>query len=191
MAVVTTTIVMTTTYRPFERPPDQVSLWTSIPRGLRGFVVEAGVLDAKPINDDQQLILTGILPSNFAFIFAEIGLWILVDVAAAWDSEYTLILQDFYQGRADVIQQWNFDFASSNLQSTARGAGHTAIQQVPKQPMWNPRDTPGIDINISTFNGADPAGAAGTVWAYINFWEFDLEQAQKYAINAPSPVHMR
>lgn len=191
MAIVTTTIEMTPTYRPFERPPDAAALWTAIPRGLRGFVVENAVLDAKPLNDDQQLILTGVLPSNFAYIFAEISLRLLVDVAAAWDTEYTLILQDFYQGRPDLIGQWNFDFASSNLQSTARGQGHTAVQQVPKQPMWNPRDTPGIDINISTFNGTDPVGAAGNVWAFINFWEFDLEQAQKYPINTPFPTHAR
>lgn len=191
MAIVTTTINMTPTYQPFERPSDREALWSAIPRGLRGFVVEAAALDAKPLNDDQQLILLGTLPSNFAYIFAEIGLRILVDVAAAWDTEYTLILQDFYQGRADVIQQWNFDFASSNLQRTARGQGHTAAQQVPKQPMWSPRDSAGILINIATFNAADPVGAAGTVWANINFWEFDLEQAKKYPINTPFPVHAR
>lgn len=191
MALVTTTINMTPTYQPFERPPDQVTLWSAIPRGLRGFVVAAGVLDVKPINDDQQLILLGTLPSNFAYVFAEIGLRILVDVAASWDSEYTLILQDYYQGRADVIQQWNFEFSSSNLQSTARGQGHTAIGQTPRQPMWSPRDTDGIVINISTFNNGAPAGAAGTVWANINFWEFDLEQAKKHPINTPFPVHVR
>ena len=194
MANVAVAITMEPTYLPFERTPDNVALWTAIPRGLRGFVVEFGTVTAKPVNDTLTLALTATLPQNFAYVFADIALSVRGDTASDWDSEYSLNLQRFYQGDAHGIalaMNWSFDFATMNLDRATLGQGHTAIQQRPTFPMWAPSTGAGIGIVINAFNSAAAVAAVGNVSAYINFWEFDLEQIRKYPINSPFPVHVR
>ena len=191
MANVAVAIAMEPTYLAFERPPDVAALWSAIPRGLRGFTVDFGTVTAKPVNDTLTLALTGTLPGNFAYVFSEIALSVRVDRAQDWDSEYTLNLQNFYQGSVALAMNWSFDFSTMNLDRQTLGQGHTAIEQTPRAPMWAPRGTTGIQIVINAFNSAAAVEAVGNVSAYITFWEFDLEQVRKYPINAPIPTHSR
>ena len=183
MANVAVAIAMAPTYLPYERPPDVIALWSAIPRGLRGFVVDFGTITAKPINDTETLSLSGTLSPNFGYVFADIAVSLRQDVATAWDSEYTLNLQSYYQGGAHggaLSMDWNFDLSLVGLLGDRRAQGHTAIDQTPRQPMWAPATSSGIQVVISMFNSAAPAGAIGNVSAYINFWEFDLEQIRNF-----------
>lgn len=192
MANVAVAIAMDPTYLAYERPPDLSALWTAIPRGLRGFVVETGALAAKPVGDTQTLNLSATLPGNFAYVFAEIALTVRQDVMLNWSSEYSLNLQNFYQGgHLGLAMNYQFDFTPFGLLTDGRGVGHNAIDQTPRSPMWAPRGTSGILIDISAFNPNGDVGAAGTVNAYISFWEFDLEQVRKFPINSPIPTHSR
>jgi len=191
MANVAVAIAMQGTYQPFERPPDPAALWTAIPRGLRGFIVELDALAAKPVNDTETLSLTGTLGPGFAYVFAEISLNLTQDQAADWATEYSLNLQNFYQGNLTLGQTWNFSFSPVGLGGQERGNGFASMDQSPRAVMFAPKNTSGIQINISTFNDVATVAAAGTVSAYINFWEFDLEQARKFPVNAPVPVHSR
>lgn len=192
MANVAVAIDMDATYLPYERPPQPQTLWTAIPRGLRGFIVELGTLTAKPVNDTETLVLSGILPANFAYVLSEISLTIFQDEADDWQGAYTLNLQNWYQGFLGVSTNWTIGF--SNIAALGGGSktnGRDTLDYLPRGPMWAPRGTSGIQITIQTFNSQAAVAAAGTVSAYINFWEFDLEQARKYPINAPIPVHSR
>ncbi len=191
MANVAVTIAMDATYQPFERPPDAAALWTAIPRGLRGFVVSTGTLAAKPVNDTETLSLTGTLPNGFAYVFAEISLSISQDQAGDWDDRYVLNLQNWYQGMIAVSSFFGFDFSPVGLGATERGNGVGSRDAFPKAPMVASPGSSGILINIITFNDVATVAAAGTVNAYINFWEFDLEQIRKFPINSPYPVHAR
>ncbi len=195
MANVATLIAMDPTYQPFERPPDPLALWTPIPRGLRGFIVELGALDLKPVGDTQTLVLTATLPPSFAYVFAEISLRISQDRAQSWFPAYTLNLQNWYQGRLGVSTSfafpWNgIDHGNQPL-NTERSNGFTKGSMVPKAPMWAPSGTSGILIRFNAQNADGTVATAGTLSAYINFWEFDLEQARKFPINSPIPTHQR
>jgi len=193
MSVVAVVIPMEPTYLAYERPPDASTLWSAIPRGLRGFVVGTGILAAKPLNDTETLSLTGTLPANFAYIFSDISLRLSQDKAYKWGAEYTLSLQSYYQGMTAVISNWNFDFAREEDRTTAgtRGGGAQAGYSYPKNIIWAPRGSSGILINIHNANLNSEEALAGTVSCYINFWEFDLEQARKFPLNSPFPVHSR
>jgi len=194
MANVAVSIAMDPTYLPFERPPDRAALWTSIPRGLRGFVVESGTLAAKPDSDTETLLLHGILPPSFAYVLCAISLRLSQDVADDWRNEYTLNLANFYQGHLAVSSDWNFPFLGSAggvAAATTRGNSVSSTDNLPRAPMWSPSMSTGIQVNITTANVQTAVGAAGTIAAYINFWEFDLEQARKYPINSPLPIHAR
>ncbi len=191
MAVVADTISLTPTYQPYERPPDNYALWSAIPRGLRGGFVEAGSLSAKPVNDDQtfQFFLT--LSPNYAYVFAEIGLRISQDRATDWDDQYTLNLQNWYQGKLATSISWSFALGRAGLGGGERTNGPNSKDMLPKQPFWAPSTTSGPLIVISAQNDNNTVAGVGTVAAYINFWEFDLEQARKFPINAPVPTHAR
>jgi len=192
MAIVATAIDMDPTYLAYERPPDIASLWTAIPRGLRGFIVEFGAIDAKPQGDQQTLTLSGTLPANFAYVFSEIGLSMRQQFVTNWSDSYTLNLQNFFQGGfVGMSLTWDFAFANVGALADSIGSGQGSLDTVPRAPMWAPRGTSGIQIVISTFNQNASAATAGNLSAFINFWEFDLEQVRKYPINAPIPIHSR
>jgi len=194
MATVATVIAMAPTYVPYERPPDPATLWSAVPRGLRGFQVATGIVEAKPINDDQTLQLTGTLPANFAYVFAEIAFKLDQDQANFWTPKYTLNLQNYYQGSTALSMTWIFSLITHPLGAQIASGGVEApllTVGLPKAPMWAPKGSSGILISMQARNGTATAALSGTVDAYINFWEFDLEQIRKYPINAPIPVHSR
>lgn len=192
MALVTTTIAMKSVWTPYERPPDQVALWSAIPRGLQSFVVDTGALDAKPINDDQLVVLTATLPNNFGYVMADAGLNLAQDRAVDWQANSTVNLQNFFQATTDISvglsYTWHQGF-KADLDNTI--ILMDVRQPWPAFPMVAPRGTSGILVVISAFNGNATAAAAGTVNSFISFWQFDLEQLRKYPINSPIPTHSR
>ncbi len=173
-------------------------LWSAVPRGLRGFVVNLGVLDAKPVSDQQLLTLTATLPSSFGYVLSEIHLSIAQDEAGNWNDGYTLNLQNWYQGQLAMPCTWNLPW-TDGLVTPASGppaveknsSAITVMDSLPKGPMWSPRGTSGILISIQAQNQDGDVAAVGQVNAYITFWEFDLEQIRKYPINSPLPTHSR
>ncbi len=194
MATVATVLAMDPGYRPFERPPDPAVLWSAVPRGLRGFTVNSGTLDAKPVDDTQTLELTATLPANFAYVFAELSIQINQNQAANWIRQYSLNLQNWYQGFVGLSQTWVFGLTTHPLGGVlSPGGPDQGIPSVgiPKAPMWAPAGTSGILISIQARNTNATVAAAGTINSYINFWEFDLEQVRKYPINTPLPTHAR
>ena len=180
---------MVPTYLPFERPPDPQALWTAIPRGLRGGLVELEALDAKPISDQQTLNISLTLPSNFAYVFSECGLILNQNQADDWDDEYFINLQSYYQG-SFLSMTWAYSFRLI-MGSGTRANDAKSQNNPPRAPMWAPRGTSGIQFVMSTFNNNSAAATAGSVGAFVTFWEFDLEQVRKFPINAPIPTHPR
>lgn len=187
---------MAARYLPFERMPDPDALWTAVPRGLRGFVVDGGVLDAKPVNDQQLLTLSATLPANFAYVLAEIHLTIFQNRAGDWKDLYVFNLQNWYQGLLSLSSSWTMPMAdglSGTLGQPAVEKNTTphSMDSLPGAPMWAPRGTTGILISIQAENQNATVTTAGTVGAFISFWEFDLEQIRKFPVNSPIPVHAR
>ncbi len=188
---------MDPTYLPYERMPDPAALWTAVPRGLRGFIVNGAALELKPVNDQQLLSLTGTLPANFAYVFSEIHLTLAQNKAGNWSDLYTLNLQNWYQGILAMSETWILPFADglfggpSSGDPVEKNSSAGSMDILPRAPMWATRGTSGILINIQTENLVGEAATAGTVTAHINFWEFDLEQIRKFPINSPIPTHSR
>lgn len=188
MATVNTTINMVPSYQPFERPPDPVALWTAIPRGLRGFVVQSDDLDAKPVNDTQVLTFLAELPAGFGYVFAEVGLRLSQNRAADWDKKFQLNLQNFHQGKTISIS-YMYTLALTALGSEL-GVTLQSTDKMPKSVLWAPAGA-SIEIQIIMINTNATVAAAGSVACFIDFWEFDLEQIRKFPINTPLPIHSR
>jgi len=189
MALVIQTIVADSDYVPYERPPDPVTLWTAIPRGLLSFIVASQALDLKLINDDQLLQITGTLPENYAYVVQECNFTINTTGAGFWNDRCNLNLQGYYRGStASVIAlAGNFlsDFSDNELFNGSKTLCRNGAFSTPwpRLPIVGTPGFGGIQFNFSAGNDQDPATAAGVVQFNLSFWQYDLEQIRKFPIN--------
>ncbi len=192
MALVTVALGLIPTYTPFERPPQPVTLWSAIPRGLQSFTLPQTALTAKPVNDDELITLTATLPPNYGYVFADSALHITQDRAIDWDAFYTINLQNFY--RAPLSQSVamsitaNLPFLDSGFGTVRAGADKSSAFSY---PIIGSPGTSGVLLTLQATNGNNTVAVAGTLTAVVSFWQFDLEQVRKYPINSPTPVNAR
>lgn len=184
-------------YIPYERPPDNIALWSAIPRGMVQFTISAA-LDAKPVNDDALLSMLATLPPNFGYVLADIHLSLIQNRAQDWNDTVTLNLQNFFRkGVAGLTGNYMFAFdvsAQDNntivMHQGSSRAGQGA-SKLPHFPLVAFEGTSGVLINFQAWNNLDTVSTIGLIESYITFWQFDLEQIRKYPINSPLPVQLR
>ncbi len=193
MALVSTALTFVQDYVPYERPPQPDTLWSAIPRGLLSGIVNAGVLDAKPVNDDQSLTCTMTLPVNFGYVMADCQLSVNQNRAFDWDAIANLRLNNFYRGAPPNVDAFDINYRQEllviGLNSTTRCM--SVVQPWPTFPILAVRTESPAIVVLSANNGNDTVTTAGTVDAFVSFWQFDLEQIRKYPINSPIPTHSR
>lgn len=193
MAIVSTIIAMTPFYSPFERPPDDVALWSPIPRGLRGFTVHNGTIDAKPVNDSIELLTTWTLPTQYAYVIADYGFFITGAAPKNWRASVGYHLANFFQGQ-DILgsQEWQIEFQNSPaLTTVARSTIAQPKESLFSGPMWSAPGLTGITGFLVGSNENASVAGTGTVNAFVSFWEFDREQIRKFTINTPAIVRSR
>ncbi len=192
MALVIQTKSLEGSYVPYERPPDPIALWSAIPRGLQSFTTSS-VLDAIAVNDDALLQLTATLPPNFAYVMQSCSLTLSQAGGSAWAAKCNLNLQNFYRAPVDIAIALTGNWIQ-NMESGAQDNSTRVLsleQPWPSFPLIGVNGTSGILIVLSTFNNAQVARAVGTIECFMSFWQFDLEQVRKFAINSPLPTHSR
>lgn len=196
MALVIQTEVGVGVYTPYERPPQPLTLWSAIPRGLQSFLWTAQ-LDLIGVGDDALLNLNATLPPNFAYVMADCNLTITQSNAGAeavqWAITANLNLQNFYRASSTLSVGLSSDWPQDMVRWAQDDSRRTMslTQPWPRFPIIGSDGTTGVLINLSTFNNAQLARAVGTINGYISFWQFDLEQVRKYPINSPLPTHAR
>jgi len=193
MALVIQTEQYKTVFTPFERPPQPLTLWTAIPRGLVSLIIDTQLLDVKPVNDDALLNMEAILDPNFGYVMADLNLTITQDRATDWFNIVNLNLQNFYRAPVNIsiglAGNWPFSFKQSSLGNVDRAI---AIDNpLPSFPMIAGPNTTGIRIIFSAWNPSNTVSTAGVVNSFMSWWQFDLEQIRKFPINSPIPVHSR
>ena len=198
MAIVDTIPTLVITRQPFETPPQIRTMWGMIPRGMLHFALDGAVLDAKPINDDQHLRISGVLPGGFAYQFVQIGMTIEQDVASSWDARPIMRMVNWTPGAtAGVHLVFVFEDADEFADASAvspvtvlRGLGEAGSHPLGHQLIFR-QDQASISFSLLAVNETDPAAAAGTIDFLATFWEFDLSQAVRYGAQTPMPVVMR
>lgn len=191
MALDIQTIAMKPSYVPYERPPQNLTLWSAIPRGLQSFIVDSQALDVKILNDDALLQLQATLPPNFGYVMQDLNVSIAQNRAFDWANECNLNLQSFYRApeilKGGLASNWRQDFQVAGQDLSTRHL--VQVQPWPSFPMIG--SDAGVAVNIQMFNNVDDATTVGVVNAYLAFWQFDLEQIRKYPVNSPIPTHPR
>ncbi len=198
MAIVDDTPTLVITRQPFETPPQVRTMWSLIPRGFLHFALDGVVLQAKPINDDQHLRISGVLPQGFAYQFVQIGMTIEQDVASSWDARPVMRIVNWTPGVAHgahmvfVLEDAD-EFADASAVSpitVMRGIGEAGSHPMGHQIMFQPGRGQ-MSFSLLAVNETDPAGAAGTVDFLASFLEYDLTQAVRYGLQTPSQVTLR
>jgi len=192
MALVIQTEPAVGSFVPYERPPQNLTLWSAIPRGLQSFILDVAVLDLIAVNDDALLNITATLPPNFGYVMHDLNLTLAQTAAGTqWIPVMNLNLQNFYRapGVTGLNGNWTQTMRSAAQDSTTMSM--EKIQPWPSFPLIGTPSTSGVLINVSTFNNAKVARPAGTINFYISFWQFDLEQIRKFPINSPIPTQAR
>ncbi len=192
MALVIDTRVGITSFVPYERPPQSVTLWSAIPRGLVSFVSAVSAIALKPINDQLLVQMTGVLPPNFGYVMNDANFSVAVSAVQTWHPDMNLNLQNFYRGGSETIGlsgNWPQGFDTISVLSDLRAMNRE--QPWPAFPLIGTAGTTGIQFVLSAWNADAAANPAGVLNAYLSFWQFDLEQIRKFPINSPVPVHVR
>ncbi len=197
MAIVDTIPTLTLVRQPFERPPQEQTLWGFIPRGFLHFSLENGTLDEKPVNDQQHLRISGVLPAGFAYQFVQVGMTITQDRAVDWTNRSVMRLVNWTPGAPHGAHMtFGLEFANEFGDAAAvtpvrvvRGMGESRTiigQQILFQPG---RDA--ISFSMLAVNEIATVAAAGTVDFIASFLEFDLSQAVRFGLQSPVPVRTR
>ncbi len=198
MAIVDTIPTLAITRQPFETPAQYRTMWGSIPRGFLHFALNGATLDAKPINDDQHLRISGVLPAGFAYQFVQIGMTIEQDVATSWDARPIMRMVNWTPNSTAgvhlvfVLEDADefADVGAVSPVTVMRGLGESGSHPLGSQIIFR-QDQAAISFSLLAVNETDPAGAAGTVDFLASFLEFDLTQATRFGIQSPLPVVLR
>ncbi len=184
MAVVSTVLGTTLSRTVFTKPPDYARQYSAIPRAIVNFSLSNGVLDLKPINDQQELQIGIVLDPTFAYRLVDFN--VSVAQTFAWDNVSYLEIQNGLRNlpvgstQRYLAEKGNIRQNTTRIQSwiARMGAGLG-------QPSYVLQAIPGqlVVINYFANNDAAPATSAGEVDALFTFFEYELEQAEFVALH--------
>ncbi len=146
------------------------------------------------MNDTYDLFLTATLPTGFAYILRSLVCRVAVDTASDWEDRAELLLTRGIPGQGTSSQVMHVE---TTLFTPATGTARRALLARDSDlssfvgPLWS--TVPGLAaaFRIGMSNVAAAVGAAGIVDCHLEFFEYDLNQAQRYWVNTPSPVIVR
>lgn len=190
IAVVTDNLSYIPSYQAFERPPDNQTLYSLIPRGIRRFFLQDDV-SLKPATDQIDLFITATLPENFAYIIKSFNFQINSDRAADWDAQIELRLSNHIPGQPlgmlEMLQQdllLMVPGTGNPFRTTKEGSSTLSCFT---GPMWAVHGG-SITFRVQACNVNSNAMAASFVTTHVEFLEYELVQAQRYYVNTPIPV---
>jgi len=197
VALVTSTLVLTRNYSPFEGMDEATRMRTSIPRGLLRFVSTTAVA-AKPVNDDLLVVGTGSLPPGFAYVISSMSWQIIVDRAADFHSTaFFRIFNGLPNGEVPNEQVSMFDFTdqspttaikpNSRILEYSRGC----LREWYPQPLVQTKGAAGMSFTVQAFNANNTVQAAGTQFFNCAFYQYELNQAVRFPLNSPIPMGIR
>lgn len=191
MAVVTDNLTFLSSYTPFERPPEAVTLYSLIPRGIRRFFFQDDI-SAKPVNDKQEVLLSATLPDAFAYSLARYDAVLTQDRAQDWNDANVLRLFNGIPGQptgnaVEVLCNTQFVAVVGSV-GNSNISHNVQLENFPA-PFWS--TIPGApSFRARWINNNATVAAAGFLQCHADFYEYDLVQAQRYWVHTPQPVRI-
>ncbi len=197
MAVVLTSLTAEFNRTVFVKPPDMQRLFTAIPRSIVTFHILNGVVDAKPVNDQQELIIGLSLDSAFAYRWIDLAFHLSQDVAHDWNArgylEITNGIRNLEVGMTQnhvIVMDDIVVVPGASERLTARTGVDPVVRYIIQVPPNSPLGAAPI-ITMKASNETAAVGAAGTCNFYASFYEYDIEQVEMYPVHIASLVLSR
>ncbi len=192
MAVVNTNLGSTLQRTVITKPPDQVRQYTPWPRAIVNAFVSAGTLDAKPVDDTQELAIGVVLDPKFAYRLTAFSVSAIQDVANDWLAVAYLETNDSLRNMAGVKTRHPvalFD-TLQNVVASEMWVASGAPSSMPTHIIQAlPDDLP--LFNFFATNQTAAVGAAGTIDSWFQFLEYEIEQAEYFALHYPTLIFSR
>ncbi len=150
-------------------------------------------MSAKPVNDQIDLFVTAALPDNFAYIIRSFNWQLVGDTAEDWTRFCSLRMTNHIPGQplgiaeSILVELGLFAPQGSNF---IQAMGDLGLNNF-TAPMWSTHGANSISFRARGANTAAAVGAAGFITSHVEFYEYDLSQAQKYFLNTPQPIQIR
>ncbi len=150
-------------------------------------------VSAKPVNDQIDVFMTATLPDNFAYIIRSFNIQLAGDTAEDWVRFCSLRMSNHIPGQplgiaeSILVELGLFAPQGTNF---IQGRGDLGLNNF-TTPMWSTHGANSISFRSRLANTAAAVGAAAFVTTHVEFYEYDLSQAQKYFLNTPLPIQIR
>ena len=187
MAVVTNNFGATLTRTPFLKPPDMVRELTAFPRAIANFSVVGGVLDLKPLNDQQEVSVAIDLPTTFAYKLVDTSMSITQNTAFSWASRtYIEITNGLRNTPIGFTTRHAFVLEDVTVVPGGGERGITRITDPTNLPRYVVQAAlQGIApvITWRATNQAAAAATAGTIDFFLSWYEYDIEQVERFPLH--------
>ncbi len=200
MAIVLDSLGTTITRTVFTKYPDQVATWTPFPRAIVNHSLSAGVISAKPTNDQSELNIGLVFDPKFVYRMVDIACSLSQDVANDWRSIAYMELTNAIRNLPPATTtRWPF-VVNDGFRIPAGGTGGgemwmISVRDATDKPRFLIQARPGTQVaptvTFKATNQTAAAGLAGTVDFWASFLEYEIEQAERFPLHYPASVYQR
>ncbi len=194
MAIVLVEVTAVLTRTVFVKPPDWYRENTSMPRAIVNATVTSTSVDAKPVNDQEELAVLIPLDPNFAYRLADFNVWLQQDVANDWNAiAYLEIFNGVRNLPANTVMRHPVAI-DDGLRINAPVEMWMGRFEHGAKPNYVIQTGPAGGAAIITFeatNQAAAVGAAGSMGMMATFFEFEIEQAEHLGMHWPALAYNR
>ncbi len=185
MAVVTDTFVSSLSRTVLVKPPDSVRQFTPYPRAILNAHVFNGAVSAKPVNDQQQMVIGVTLDPKFCYRLFGVNLHLIQDVAFDWDTRAFIEIVDGIRGLPAGAVQRHLCILDDITDSVATGEMWICTGALVRGPRYIIQrvGTETTFFNFFALNQNAAVGAAGSLNSLFRFFEYDIEQAEYFALH--------
>ncbi len=196
MAVVQDSFLATFSRTGYVKPPDLEREWTGMPRAIVNYSVIAGAVSAKPAGDQQELFVSLVFQTTFAYRYVELHAALIQDTAQDWSPRAYLevvnairnVAQSQVQRHVYIVEDV-FVVPSASEMWIARVAAEANTPRYVIQTLPGTQSAPVVTFKANNQNSA--VAAAGTFDFYASFLEYDIEQVERFPIHWPSTTWAR
>lgn len=189
MAIVLTGFQTNFVRVPFIKPPDLARMVTAIPRAVVWFINNAGTLPAKPLNDQQKIQFTNLLPLQFAYRLINAGVNVQVQQSDDWNINGEVIISNSMRGQPlGVSTRHSMEGKVGSTFATITGNINYFFspQTMPTFVVQSIRQNTQAGLDFRFGNDAAAAATAGVVNFFAYYYEYDIEQVQMFPPLVPA-----
>lgn len=189
MATTLTALTATQTIIPYVGGANIDFQLTGIPRAEMIFSLSDAVITIAGSGEDQAVVITCTLPTQFAYVFAECSVlnFQIEDATDIADWDDICVCRIRNQGKN--AWKYSFDMFSRGVYQTSTVNFDRSYHLANNHPLQKVI-VPGTSCNL-TLQFFNPVidGKAGIIQGFFcRFWVFDVNQAQQWPVNTPVPV---